>query len=378
VAAIEIKQVRTKAEERAWISFPMDLYKNHPYYVPALMSEEKKYWNRNKNPAWKDGIGVRFLAYLNNKVVGRIAATINNREIELKGDRRVRWGCIDFIDNADVTKSLLQAVEDWAAGQNQPLDFLEGPMGLTNLDKTGLLVEGFDQLDNITTWYAHPYYEKHITACGYKRNTEYIEYLIQVPESIPERVILFSKRISERLKLRAVEDKSQQSLVHYAKKLFKLMNITHGDLKGFIPFEDDMIDHYAAQYARFIQPDFTSIIVDEEDKLIAFGVALPNFSKVFQKIKGRIWPTGWWHIRKALTSNDRADLLLIGVHPDYQSKGVPAMIFLEIMQGMMKYNIKEVESNPELADNHEVQRLWSKYDAKLHKRRYSYIKSLKS
>jgi len=373
---ITIKEVRTPAELKVWVQFPTTLYHGNPYYVPALVKDELNYWNRDKNAAFNDGTGVQFLACHDQKIVGRIAATINHKDFSLKNEGRCRWGWIDFINDIEVTRALFKAVENWAADQIPSVHFLEGPMGLTNLDKAGLLVEGFKELDNITTWYHAPYYREHIESCGYDPHARYKEYVIQVPDTIPDRVVLFSKRISERMQLRAVTDKSPQKIIKYTRDVFKLMNSTHGGLHGFIPFEEKMIDYYTSRYAQFIEPDFTSIVVDKDDRLVAFGLALPNLSRAFQKSRGKLFPLGWFHIRKAIKKNKRADLLLIGVRPDLQSKGVPAIIFLEIMQGFMKHGIEEVESNPELENNLEVQRLWSKYDARQHKKRMTYIKHI--
>ncbi len=355
---------------RRFVKFPFDLYSGNKYWIPPLIHMELRELDPKVNPIFEQAEAAFFLAYRGDKIVGRIAAMAHLGDTDRKG----RFGWFDVIDDQDVAQELLFSAEEWLKNKN--FEYVEGPVGFTNLDKAGCLIDGFDQLGNITTIYNYPYYQKLLLGAGYEPYTDWLEFRISVPKNTPDRLHRFSELVSKRLGLKIIPTKTNEDVIKYADAIFELLNKTHQNLHGFVAVSPRMAKYYQKRFASFLQADYTSIIVDERDKLVAFGLSIPSMSRAFRKANGRLLPLGWWHIRQAIKNNDTADLMLIGVDPIYQKKGVPALIFFDFSKGLIKRGIRWLESNPELADNKDVQMLWGKYEHVQHKQRRSFIKTL--
>ena len=371
---MRIVEVNSKQDLKKFINFPNHLFKGNIWYVPPIFKDEWGTLNQKKNPAMKYCASKLFLAISNDKVVGRICGIINFQEAERKGETRGRFGWFDFIEDQDVARELLIRVESWL--RDQGAESVEGPMGFTNLDKVGWLVEGFEEMPTIATLYNHAYYIDFIRNLGYSTEAKYIEFEFDVPKSIPDRIKKMQDVIKKRYKVETVKLKSKKQTLKYAYKVFNLLNETHKDLHGFIPFSENQIDDYVKKYIHLIKRDFLSLIVNKQDDLLGFAITMPSFSRAFQKMKGKLWPFGILQIRKAIKKNDYADLYLIGIADSMRNKGLNALIFSEIIENMGKHGVKKVDSNPELVENKNVQQLWKGYSYRQHKKRETFSKKL--
>ena len=369
---ISIKEVVSKKDKRAFVKFPFKLYKDNPYWIPQINQDEIKLISPESNPAFEFCEAQYWLAYKDDEIVGRIGGIINHRYNEKIGKNCARFSAIDFIDDAEVVEILLKTVEDWAKSKGAVL--LHGPFGFTDMDPEGMLVEGFDELGTIATIYNHSYYPKYMERNGYKKEIDWIEYELVPPKEIPEKVERVANIALERYKLRVLKMKKAKELMPYAKEIFQVLNTCYEDLHGFVSLTDKQIDMYIKQYFGFIVPDYVPVVVDENNHVVAFGITMPSLSKAFQKANGKLFPFGFIHILKAMKKNDRVDLYLTGVRPDYQDKGVNAVMMCEMNKVYLKYNIEKVESNPELETNSKVQAQWKFYEKRQHKRRRCFIK----
>ncbi|MFD0862312.1 GNAT family N-acetyltransferase [Sungkyunkwania multivorans] len=371
---IEVREAKSKKELLQFVKFPFVLYKDCKQWVPPIIKEELESMDPASNPVFRNAEATYFLAYKDNEVVGRIAAIINWVEVNEQQKRKVRFGWFDTIDDIEVTRALLAKVTD--VGKRKNLDFIEGPVGFSNLDKAGLLIEGFDELNTMVTWYNYPYYKEHFEELGFEKSAEWVEYKIQIPEKSPEKVKKFSDIIMKRYKLKLINFKTSKEIIPYVDEMFDLLNKTYNNLQTFVPIQQYQIDHYKEKYIRYIHPDFIKCIADESGKLIAFAITMPSFSKALKKMKGKLFPFGFVHILKAQRKNDTASFYLIGIDPEYQNKGVTAIIFQKMNQTFNEFGIKKVETNPELEENKAIQQLWKNYDHRLHKRRRTFKKAL--
>lgn len=372
---ITIKEAEQPAEIKAFVKFPFKLYKNSPYWVPPLIKEETATFDKSRNPALDNAEVRLFLAFKAGEIAGRIAVIINRIEIEEQQKKKVRFGWFDVIDDIEVTKALLDKVAE--IGRENELEYMEGPVGFSNMDKAGMLVRGFDRLSNMTTIYNYPYYPEHFKSLGFEEGAAWVEYLIHIPDKVPEKISKFSDIILKRYNLKLLQFKSSKELVKYADDMFDLMNRSFKDLQSFIPIQKPQIEQYKQKYLKFIHPDFVKFIVDENDKMIAFSITMPSFSRALQKANGKLFPFGFWHILQAQRKNDSATLYLIGVDPKYQNKGVTAVIFNETNKIFKQRGMRYVESNPELEENISAQLLWKHYEEnEQHKRRVTWIKPL--
>ena len=332
--------------------------------------------NFEKNPVFKNAEAEFYLAYKDNKIVGRIAAIINWVEIEEQKKNKLRFGWYDTIDDVNVSKALMDKVLEF--GKSRKLEFVDGPVGFSNMDKAGLLIEGYDELNTMITWYHYPYQKEHLNKLGFSKLAEWVEYKIKIfsAEEAPEKVKKFSKIIQERYKLKVVNFKSTKEIIPYVDKMFELLNLTYSNLQTYVTIKQYQIDFYKEKFIKYIHPDFIKCCLDENDNLIAFLITMPSFSRALKKINGKIGLMGYFHLFKAQHFNDRVSLYLIGVDPKYQSKGVTAVIFNELQQTFNNRGIVEVETNPELVENKAIQAFWKNYESKLHKRRATFTKSL--
>lgn len=371
---ISIKQITNNKELKQFVKFPFGLYKNCKYWVPPLIRDEMATLNATKNPVFKNAEAFYFLAYKNGKIVGRIAVIINHLEIEELKKKKIRFGWIDMIDDIEVTKALLKQVTK--IGKEYQLEYTEGPVGFSNMEKAGILTKGFNEMNTMITWYHYPYYAEHFEKLGFKKQATWVEYRLHNPTEITDKVIKFSKLIKKRYSLKVIRFNNKKQILPYVNDMFGLINKTYNTLQTFVPIQQYQIDYYKDKYFSFIHPDYITCITNNDNKLIAFSVVMPSFSKALKKANGRLFPFGWYFLKKALMKNDTAAFYLIGIDPEYQGKGVTAIIFEEMRSIFSKKGIIQTETNPELKENTAVQQLWKDYSPVQHKERSTFMKIL--
>ncbi len=372
---VTIKEVKTKSDLRKFVHFPNALYKDNPYYVPQIESMDRDTLTPSKNHAFELCEGKYWLALDDeNQVVGRVAGIINHRYNEKVGEKICRFGWVDFIDNQDVSKALINVVEAYA--KEKGMDIISGPTGFLEFDPSGVLVEGFDKLPTAYGKYNAPYYESHFLASGYRKDVDFVEFRILLPDVIPDRYAKMAILVSEKYGLHHAPIFKHRDIYPYLDGVFQCLNASYSKLHGFSELTPGQCEDLKKQFLGNVNVDYLSIILDAQDKVVGFGLAMPSLSKAMQKAKGSLFPFGFIHILKALRHNDTIDLLLIAIDESYQNKGVNAMIFDKFAKSLKKNGIKYIESTRELEDNTEVQNLWRLFDHTIHKRARVYIKNL--
>ena len=375
--AIIIKKVSSKKELKTFIRFNYELYKGNPYSVPDLYDDMLNTFSSKKNAAFEFCEAEYFLAYKDNKVVGRVAAIINNRANQTWDKKEVRFGWIDFIDDEEVSSALLKAVEDW--GKQRGMDTITGPLGFTDMDAEGMLIEGFDQLGTMATIYNYPYYPQHMEKLGFEKDADWVEFKLYVPDQLPEKFVRISEIILQKYKLKIKKlTRKEIKEKHYGQKIFDLINEAYAPLYGFSKMTQGQIDQYVNTYLPLLDLRMVSIVETEDGELVAAGISMASLSKALQKAKGRILPFGWFYLLKALFIKRPKvlDLLLVGVKPEYQSKGVNALLFYDLVPTFKKMGFVYGESNPELEENKKVQAQWSAFESVQHKRRRAFKKAI--
>ena len=375
--AIQIRKVSNRKELKVFARFGNKLYKGNKYYVPSMPMDDMNTLDPEKNGAFEFSEAELYLAYKDGEVAGRVAAIINHKANEAWKVKQVRFGWIDFIDDLEVSAALLDAVV--AFGKSRGMDQIVGPLGFTDFDPEGMLVEGFDRLSTMALIYNYPYYPEHMKKHGYVKETGWVEYRITLPEVMPENHIRFSEIIKERygLKVRKLS-RRQIRKEDYGRKLFKLINETYCVLYGYSLLSDRQIDQYVDLYLSLVDTDMLTFVEDKNGDLIGAGISIPSLSEALQKCNGEIFPFGWWHLLKTmfLKKPDTLDLLLIGVRPDYQSKGVNSLIFCDLFQNYKRLGFKYAETNANLETNAKVQAMWNPFEKELHKRRWVFGKEI--
>jgi len=373
--AVTIKEVSNKKEFEEFIWFGINLYKDNPYAAPPLFMDDSLNLKKGSNPALDFCDTVFYLAYKDGKVVGRIAGIINPRANESWNQKYARFGWVDFIDDPEVTDALFSSVEKWA--KEKGMEQLHGPMGFTDFDHEGMLIEGYDRPGTLATIYNYPYYPEHMVRMGYTKDIDFKEYLIKIPDVYPERFVRMADIVKQKYGLEPKKFKSRKEVVkNYALKIFDLLNLCYKDLYGFTKLDEAQINFYIKLFFNFFRLDTICIVVDREDNVVAFGIGMPSFTKALQKSKGKLFPFGWYHMLNALRKNDLIDLYLMAVHPSYQNKGVNSILFAEIMPAAIKNGYKFAESNPELETNLKMSSQWGNFEHENHKRRRVFIKTL--
>ena len=373
--AVIIKKVTTKKELKTFIRFNYELYKNNSYFVPDLLDDMLNTFNPKKNAAFEFCEADYFLAYKDDKVVGRVAAIINHRANETWKKNEVRFGWIDFIDDLEVSKALLDQVEAW--GKERKMKAMVGPLGFTDLDAEGMLVEGYDQLSTMATIYNYPYYPEHMEKLGFQKEADWVEYRLTVPEQLPDKFVRISEIILKKYNLTIKKlNRKELKEKNYGQRIFDLINEAYKPLFGYSEMTQGQIDQYIKMYLPLIDLRMVSLVEDEKGELIACGLTMPSLSEALRKAKGKMFPFGWYHLAKALFIKRPTvlDLLLIAVKPEYQSKGVNALLFYDLVPIYNQMGFKFGESNPELELNKKVQAQWSAFESKQHKRRRAFKK----
>ena len=375
---VEIREVKSTSELKQFIQFYYDLYRGCDCAVPFLYFDEMATLRSDKNPSFECCEAQYFLAYKDGKIVGRVAAIINRRANERWNCHQVRFGWFDFIDDLEVSTALLKAVEDW--GRERGMVEMAGPLGFIDTDREGMLVEGFDQLASMYVNYNYPYYPRHIEQMsGFKKDNDYVECKVKVPEIVPEKFVKVTDMVRRRYGLK-VHKFTRHELIEegYGRKVFDLLNATYADLYGFSQLSDRQIDKLVNDYIKIADLNLVTAIMDAE-KMVGFGITFPSFSRALQKTRdGRLFPFGWWHVLKILKWHKTpiVDLLLIGVLPEYRAKGANALIFNDLIPYFQQYNFEYAETGPMMETNEGVLSQWQYLEATVHRRHRCYRKLL--
>ena len=376
--SVEIKKVTTKSELKRFIRFNYEFYKDNPYSVPDLYDDMLNTFSPKKNAAFEFCEADYFLALRDGKIVGRVAAIINRRANETWNRKTVRFGWIDFIDDMEVSTALIDTVKQW--GKERGMTEIEGPLGFTDMDAEGMLVEGFDQLSTMATIYNYPYYPQHIERLGFTKDADWVEYKIYIPDAIPDKHKRISDLIQRKYNLKIKKYTSSRKIARdYGQAIFELINEAYTPLYGYSALTQRQIDQYVKMYLPILDLRMVTLITDQDDQLVAVGISMPSLSEALQKSHGRLLPFGWYYLLKALFFKRRAkmlDLLLVAVKPEYQNKGVNALLFSDLIPVYQQLGFEYAESNPELELNGKVQAQWEYFRTEQHKRRRAFIKEI--
>lgn len=374
---VEIRPIRhTKPELRTYVKFGIDMYSGNPYYVPPLISDEVNTLLPDHNPAFDFCEAQAFMAYRGDEPVGRVTAIINKNVNAKTGENVLRFGFVDFIDDPKVVDALFDAAAEW--GRSRGMTRMIGPMGFSDLDHEAMLIHGFDELGTMATIYNYPYYPKQMERMGFVKDADWVEYRIKIPEAIPEKYSRVADIVQRRFGLKVKKYTSRKKIKEeYGLAIFDLINEAYADLYGYSALTPRQIRYYIDMYLGILRLDNICLITDADDKLICVGISMPSMSRALQKSRGRLFPTGWWHLLKGIIGrNDLVDLLLVAVKPEYQNKGVNALLFCNLIPAYNANGYKEAESNLELEGNENVQRQWEAFERRLHRRRRVWTKNL--
>jgi GNAT superfamily N-acetyltransferase len=371
---ITVQEVTTKKQLKAFVKFPFSLYKDSKYWVPPIIKDEMETFNKDKNPAFLNADAQFFLAYRDGKIVGRVAAIVNWIEVKEQKLSKMRFGWFDMIDDLEVSGALLDKVAE--IGRSHNLEYMEGPVGFSNLDKVGVLTEGFDHIGTMITWYNHPYYEKHFIHHGLVKEKEYLENKFDFANVHRETFERAQNLIKKRFQLRPLNFTKTKDIMPYVDQMFDLFNASYASLASFVPITDIQKEYFKKKYIGFINPEFIKFVIDKDDKLVAFAIVMPSFARALQQINGKLFPFGIFKLLKARKKPKNITFYLIGVHPEYQNKGLTAIIFMEYYLTFTEKNVQECIRTPELIENTAINKIWKHFKPVTHKRRKTYKKEL--
>ncbi|GGD37986.1 GTP cyclohydrolase [Muriicola marianensis] len=371
---ILVKEVVSKSDLKKFVTFPFSLYKDSPYWVPPLIRDEMETFDRKKNPVFEHAEAWFFLAYKNGKIAGRVVAMINWIEVNEQKIRKMRFGWFDFIDDPEVSEALLDKVAELGKAHN--LEYMEGPVGFSNLDKVGVLVEGFDHIGTMVTWYNHPYYQSHYERLGFVKEKGYDESKFPRSNVDPALFKRVHQLIKKRYGLREMNFKKTSEILPWVDKMFDLFNDTYARLSSFVPVTPVQKAYFKKKYIGFINPEYIKFIVDSSDQIVAFAIVMPSFSEALQKARGKLFPFGWYHLLKARKNSKDAIFYLIGILPEYQNKGVTSIIFNEYHDTFEEKGVEMCYRTPELEDNIPIKQLWKHFNPEVYKKRRTYKKAL--
>jgi hypothetical protein len=371
---ITIKEATTKKGIKKFVKFPFSLYKNNKYWVPPIIKDELESFDKNVNPVFEHADARFFLAYKNNTIVGRVAAIINWTEVNEQKIKKMRFGWFDMIDDVEVTKALLDKVNE--IGKENHLEFIEGPVGFSNMDKVGILTKGYEELSTMITWYNYPYYKDHIEKLGFKNSQKFIETYFYFKDVDITKYKRYAKIVKKRYDLKPLNFSSTKEIMPYVEEMFALFNTSYEQLPSFVPISDKQITYFKNKFISFINPEYIKFIVDKNGKLITFSITMPSFAKAFQKANGKLFPTGFLHILKAKKQSKSVVFFLIGILPEYQKKGVTAIVFDEFFKTYKEKGIIKTFSTPELEENKDIQLIWKNFKPVVYKKRSTYKKDI--
>ncbi|WP_299109225.1 GTP cyclohydrolase [uncultured Tenacibaculum sp.] len=367
---IHVKEINSTKEMKQFVTFPFSIYKNNECWVPPIIKDELETFDSEKNPVFEHATARFFLAYKNDEIVGRIAAIVNTYEVNHQNIKKMRFGWYDTIDDIEVSRALLEKVKE--IGFQNNLEYVEGPVGFNNLDKTGVLTYGFNHIGTMITWYHNPYQHKHLEQLGFIKEKEYLENKFPFANVDFNKYHKASNLIKRRYQLNALNFTKTKDIMPYVDEMFDLFNKTYSKLSTYVPISQSQIDYFKKKYISFINPEFIKFVIDKEGKLVAFAIVMPSFSKALQKAKGKLFPFGIFHLLKARKKAKDVTFYLIGVHPEYQNKGVVAIIFEEFHKTFTEKGIINCIRTPELEDNTAIHQIWKNFDPSTHKRRRTY------
>lgn len=375
---IEIKEVTTKKDLRLFASYPVKLYKDCPYYVPSLRSDEVDTFNPKKNFNLKENKIKGFLCYKDGELVGRIAGLINYTHNELAGEKFIRFSRFECIDDIEVFKALLGAVEKF--GKENGMEIIHGPWGFNDTDREGMLTFGFEERSTYATNYYYPYFYKRMEELGFEDESKWLEYRFKVPSESDKRIDALATRIKEKLKVTDVAEtlSVKQILTKYGDKMFDTLNEAYGHLDGYVPVMGKARDNVLEQFATIVNTKYISFLVDEDDDVAAFGIVLPSICEPLVKHRGKLFPTGFIGVLQSIKSPKELEMALIGVKQKYKNTGINAIIISRIFKNVVKAGIDKVESNPMLEHNYNIQQQWKFVDKDIVKRRQTYKKDIGS
>ena len=375
--SVTIKTVSSVKDFKTFARFANRLYKGNRYYVPSMPMDDLSTFSKEKNAAFEFSDAEFYLAYKDGEVVGRVAAIINHKANEAWKVKQVRFGWIDFIDDMEVSAALLDAVIEF--GRKAGMTQIVGPLGFTDFDPEGMLVDGYDRLGTMALIYNHPYYPEHMKKHGYYKETGWLEYRITIPETVSERHKQIAEAVMERYGL-TIKKKTRRQIKkeRYGQKLFKLINETYCVLYGYSLLSEKQIDQYVGLYLSLIDTEMLTFVENAEGELIAAGISIPSLSEALQKCNGEIFPFGWWHLLKAmfLKKPDTLDLLLIGVRPDYQNKGINSIMILDLVARYNRLGFRYAETNAMLETNAKIHAMFEPFEKEVHKRRWVFGKDI--
>ncbi len=371
---VEIRQVTTRRDLNRFLDFPIQLYKDSPYYVPDMRSDELNNLNPKINPAFEHSEAIQWLALRDGKVVGRVMALVNHNVNAAWGKKLARFSRLDFIDDPEVSAALLSKAEEWA--REKGMEEIVGPMGFCDFDKEGMLVEGFEELSTFATYYNYAYYPQHVERLGYAKEADWIEFRLDVPNEVDPKIARIAEIVKKKTGCRLVEFTRSKDILPWGEQAFALFNEGYKELFGFVPLTDKQVQAYIKQYFGFVNPAFIKAIVDKDNKLAAFGITLPSLSKAMRKCGGRLFPFGFIPVLEAIKKNDTLDMYLVAVKPEYQNLGLYAILMDAVYRSAIAHGFKYAESNPELETNDKVQATWKFFPRRQHRRRRAYIKRL--
>lgn len=372
MSSISIHEVISKKDFKEFVKFQIHLYKGNPYFVPPIIADEVSNFDASVNPVFEIASARLFMAKKNGKPVGRIAAIINSYEVEKQNIKKMRFGWYDTIDDPEVSKKLLEKVEE--IGKENKLEYIEGPVGFNNLDKTGVLTEGFHHLGTMITWYHNPYQKEHLEQLGFVKEKEYLENKFLFKNVDQKYYRRIGAIIKKRFGLESKTFTKTKDILPYVDEMFELFCKTYSRLSSYVPISDAQIAYFKKKYISFINPEYINFVVDENDNLVAFGIVMPSYSKALQKAQGKLFPFGIFHILNARKNAKDVTFYLIGVDPAYQNKGVIAIIIDDFSSAFEKKGIQNCIRTPELEDNDAIHNMWKNFDPITHKRRRTYKK----
>lgn len=375
---VEIREVLTRGDLRQFVDYPNQLYRDVPQFVPAFYGDDLADWDKEKNPAFRYCDARCWLAWRDGEIVGRIGAIISHKSNETWNTNRMRFTQVDFIDDPDVSAALFETVENWA--RELGCDQVHGPLGFCDMDREGMLVEGFDRRSMFITYYNHPYYPEHLERLGYAKDADWVENLIAIPTPDSKegvRLHKIAQRVLKHGNYRVLDiTRKSQINTKIIEEVFRLVNKAYAALYSVVELNDEQISKYAKKFLPVVNPDLLALVVDNEDKLVAFGVCAPSMAEPLKKSRGRLFPTGWVGVLKSLNKNDTMDLLLIAVDPELQGTALNAVVMDRILHGANRMGITTAESGPTLEMNERVQAQWKFFEHEQHKRRRCFIKDI--
>jgi len=370
---VEIREVTSNRDLKTFIRYPLSLYKGNPYYVPSLYTDEVNTLRKDKNPAFADAQARYWLAYRDGEIVGRVAAIYLPQDEKKWGNKYVRFGWLDFIDDAEVVNALMGKVESWA--KELGMEGIHGPLGFTDLDREGMLIEGFDSIATLATNYNYPYYQHHIEDLGYVKDVDWLNYMITLETQFEARIARAAELVAKKFNLHMLKG-GKKELLKYAPQLFEVLEEAYRSLYGTVPMSKEQVNTYIDSYFGLAMTEYIPIVLDENDRVVAFGITFPSFSKALQRSKGNLFPFGFIHFLWAMKHNNVADLYLVGVRDEYRGKGLNGMCMLQIYNAFKKNGIRYVDTNLNLEHNNDVQAMWKYFENRVNKRMRCFVKHL--